>query len=76
MARSLETSISRVLTTKPSSTRMVTTMGVRKDPVVHNKVGDKIGNDTDNEGYKSGAFEPLCLSRPSEQLSSVFERFL
>ena len=33
------------------------TDGVRKAPVIYNKVGDKIGNYTDNEGYQSGAFE-------------------
>ena len=33
------------------------TDGVCKAPVIYNKVGDKIGNYTDNEGYQSGAFE-------------------
>jgi len=49
--------------------------GVHKEPVVDNKEGDKIGNDTDNEGDKSIASEQLCLSSASEQLCSVFERF-
>ena len=49
--------------------------GVRKEPVVHNKVGGKMGNDTDNEGHERSAFEQLCLIRVFEQLSNVFGRF-